>query len=124
MLEDDESRVRCQALRLESDIEDRPGFTSNVGSAMLHLRGLRFVWYVVLRDNYCTSFGDHVSFCYLRLMNDSLRLCARLKNIACSLSSLAVNMSYTLLRPENPVFCAVNAHMRRNFMQLAGELAI
>ena len=48
VLEDDESRVRCQALRLESDIEARFGFTSNVGSAMLHLRGLRFVWYVVV----------------------------------------------------------------------------
>ena len=48
VLEDDESRVRCQALRFESDIEARLGFTSNVGSAMLHLRGLRFVWYVVV----------------------------------------------------------------------------
>ena len=40
--------------------------------------------------------------------------------IAGSLSSLAVNMSYTLLRPENSVFCAVNAGIERNFMQLAG----
>ena len=36
--------------------------------------------------------------------------------------SLAVNMSHTLLRPESPVFRAVNACMRRNFMQLAGFL--
>ena len=31
-------------------------------------------------------------------------------------------MSHTLLRPESPVFRAVNTCMRRNFMQLAGLL--
>ena len=81
----------------------------------LNLRGLRFAWYVVLGDNYCTSFGDHVSFCYFRFANDSVRLCTRFKNTACGLSSLAVNISCTLPRSENPVFCAVNACMGRFF---------
>ena len=121
VLEDDETRIRCQALRLESDVEAQLGFTSNVGSAMLHLRGLRFAWYVVLGDNYCTSFGDHVSFCYFRFANDSVRLYTRLKNPVCGLSSLAVNISYALLRSENSVFCAVNTCMGRKFMQLAGR---
>ena len=120
VLKDDESRIRCQALRFESDVEAQLGFTSNVGSAMLHLRGLRFVWYVVLRDNYCTSFGDHVSLCYIRFTNDSVRPCTTLKNIACGLSSLAVNLSHTLFRSENPVFCAANASLDRDVMQLAG----
>ena len=44
----DESRIRCQALRFESDVEAQLDFTSNVGSAMLHLRGLHFVWYIVV----------------------------------------------------------------------------
>ena len=123
-LKDNESRVRCQALRFESDVEAQPSFTSNIGSAMFHLRGLRFVWYVVLRDNYCTSFGDHVSLYYIRFANDSVRPCTRFKNIACGLSSLAVNLSRTLLRPENPVFRAVNACMGRNLMQLAGLCCI
>ena len=39
---------------------------------------------------------------------------------ACGLSSLAVNLSHTLFRTENPVFCAVNVRMGRHFMQLTG----
>ena len=39
---------------------------------------------------------------------------------ACGLSSLAVNLSHTLFRPENPVFCAVNVRMGRHLMQLTG----
>ena len=39
---------------------------------------------------------------------------------ACGRSSLAVNLSHTLFRPENSVFCAVNARMGRHFMQLTG----
>ena len=45
VLKKDESRVRCQVLRFESDIQTQPGFTTNIGSAMFHLRGLRFIWY-------------------------------------------------------------------------------
>ncbi len=37
---------------------------------------------------------------------------------ACGLSSPAVNLSHTLFRPENPVFCAVNARMGQHFLQL------
>ena len=121
VLEDDEARIRCQALRFESDVEAQLGFTSNVGSAMLHLRGLRFAGYVVLGDNYCTRFGDHVSFCYFRFATDSVRLYTRLKNPVCGLSSLAVNISYTLLQSENPVFCAVNTCMGENLCNLQGD---
>ena len=39
---------------------------------------------------------------------------------ACGLSSLAVNLSHTLFRSENPVFCAVDVRMGRHFMQLSG----
>ena len=35
--------------------------------------------------------------------------------VACRLSSLAVNLSHALFRPENPVFCAVNMRMGRHF---------
>ena len=47
----------------------------------------------------------------------------RLKTIvgAGGLSSPAVNLSHTLFRPENPVFCTVNARMNRHFMQLTGS---
>ena len=41
---------------------------------------------------------------------------------ACGLSSLAVNLSHTLFRPENPVFCAANVRMGRHFMELTGSL--
>ena len=124
VLKDDESRIRCQALLFESDVETQFGFTSNVGSAMLHLRGLRFVWCVVVGNDYCTSFGDHVSLYYIRFTNDSVRSCTRFRNIACGLSSLAVNLSHTLFRSETPVFCAVNACMGGNVMQLAGPLSV
>ena len=40
---------------------------------------------------------------------------------ACGLSSLAVNLSHTLFRSENPVFCAVDVRMGRHFMQLSGK---
>ena len=40
---------------------------------------------------------------------------------ACGLSSLAVNLSHTLFRPGNPVFCAVNVRMGRHLMQLTGS---
>ena len=47
---------------------------------------------------------------------------------ACGLSSLAVNLSHTLFRPENPVFCAVNVRMGRHLMQhpphLEGRLGV
>ena len=36
------------------------------------------------------------------------------------LSPLAVNLSYTLLRPENSAFCEVNVRMGRHYMQLTG----
>ena len=28
-----------------SEVQTQPGFTTNIGSAMFHLRGLRFIWY-------------------------------------------------------------------------------
>ena len=43
---------------------------------------------------------------------------------AYGLPSLAVNLSHTLLRSENPVFCAANACMDGHFMQLAGPLRL
>lgn len=82
VLKDDESRVRCQTLRFESDAEAHLGFTSNVGSAMLHLRGLRFVWYVVVDNYYCINFGGHISFCYIRFTDDTVRFYTRFKNTA------------------------------------------
>ena len=45
VLKKNESRVRCEILRFESDIQTQSGFTTNIGSAMFHLRGLRFIWY-------------------------------------------------------------------------------
>lgn len=40
----------------------------------------------------------------------------------CSLPSLAVNISHTLLQLENSVFRAENACVGRYFLQLAGQL--
>ena len=42
----------------------------------------------------------------------------RFKNTTCGLYSLAVNLSHTLFRSENPVFCAANACLDRDVMQL------
>lgn len=55
MLIDDKPRVGSQALRFESNIQSGPGFTSNSCLAMFHFSGLRFDWYVVLVDDYCTN---------------------------------------------------------------------
>ena len=43
-------------------------------------------------------------------------------NHACGLSSLAVNISYTSLRSENPIFRKGNARIGRFFLQLAGRV--
>ena len=120
VLEDDESRIGCEALRFESDVETRPDFTSNIGIAILHPHGLRFAWYVVSKNNHCISFGDHAPFHYFRFTIDPLRFRARCRNHARGLSSPAVNISRKPVWSENPIFCAVNAPTSRFFLQLAG----
>ena len=47
VLKENEARVRCQVLPLESEFHTRFGFTSNVGFAKFHSRGLRCAWYVL-----------------------------------------------------------------------------
>ena len=52
--------------------------------------------------------------------NDELKMAVG----AGGLSSLAVNLSHMLFRPEIPVFCAVNVRVGRHVMQLTGLLCV
>jgi hypothetical protein len=55
VLKEDKSGIRCQIMRFESDINGSSGFTLNIGSAMFHISGFRFGWYVVVDNEYCTN---------------------------------------------------------------------
>ena len=55
VLKKDKARVRSQILRFESNIQSRPGFTSDIYLAMFHVSGLRCDWCVVLVDVHCTN---------------------------------------------------------------------
>ncbi len=55
VLKEDKARVRGQILRLKSNIQCSPGFTSNICFAMFHPGGLRFDWYLVFCNSNCTS---------------------------------------------------------------------
>ena len=46
VLKENQSRVRCQILRLEPKLHAQRGFTPNIGSAKFHACGLRFIWYM------------------------------------------------------------------------------
>ena len=78
-------------------------------------------WSGCCRPDCCTSsFGIHDAL--NQAMDSRFRGNDGLKTTvgACGLSSLAVNLSHTLFRQENPVFCAANARMSRHFIQLTG----
>lgn len=54
-LKKNQTLVRGQVLRLESNIQSGSGFTSNCGFAMFHISGFPVGWYVVLVNVYCTN---------------------------------------------------------------------
>ena len=105
VLKEYKTRVRSQILRFESNIQSGPGFTSDICLAMFHVSGLRRDWCVVLVDVHCTNPETTFYVSYVLVSTITRWISSNAQAIIlCGLTSLGVNLSHMLFRPENTAF--------------------
>ena len=96
VLKQDKTRVRSQVLRLESNLQSGPGFTSNSCFAMFHVSGLRIDCHVVLVNVLCTN--QETTFYVSCALASPLAQCARSKTGTTLL--LWLNLTGSELKPH------------------------